>query len=595
MRGSATDLKLVLLDGAPIYAPFHMGGLVESFDPLALGGASLFLGGAPARFDGGLSYILDLKSRSPRRDRFRGNAAVDLLTARAFMEGPVTSSTGFLVGTRAIHDLGTPLLDQGPSPYGFGEFLGRLEWEGEGDTGAFLTAFWNQEKVNLDLSSLAPLSPAPGDGVQGGFLRIPPGDAAVWGNLALAGGLRGVLNGTSAELRVAGSRYDAELPVGDTIPLFAQARTNRVRMTADFSRPWGEGSLRFGASLDRHDSDYSAMALDSAQTAITTEVALEGTSGGLYLEGIRPLTKDLSLRGGLRLDRFTGDSGLRAAPRAALTWMLTENAALTLAAGVYHQFSSLEVGEVQRNLEPGGDESPTLGDDPLQLSVGSANHLVVSLDQILRPGLRLGLEGFVKGFSGVPSVDGQKLRASGVDLRVAREGDRAAGWLGYTLTWLWASEGILSSGSSPFSGRHLLSAGLTAQISQRAGLRLRAGYGDGLPYTSVDLFSEDISAGAPGGDRQEVMDYSSDKVLNDAPELTVGPDQGFLRMEAEIYGVWSPRLGGRSLELRPYLRVLNALNRRDALFYHFDPYRNDSPVPLADLPVIPLLGFEVFF
>ena len=593
MRGSATDLKLVLLDGAPIYSPFHMAGLIESFDPLALGGASLFLGGAPARFDGGLSYILDLKSRSPRRDRVRGSAAADLLTARAFLEGPITPSTGFLLGTRAIHNWGTPLLDKGSAPYGFGELHGRLEWEGEGEAGAFLTGFWNQEKVNLDLSSLAVLNPAPGEGSQGGFQEIPPGDAAIWGNRALVAGIRGALDETAAELRVAGSRYDAELPIGDSIPLFANGRTGRVRVTADFSRAWGDGSIRFGASLDRHRSDYSAMALDSTQAAVATEVGMEGTTGGIYLEGTRPLTSDVSVRGGLRLDRFTGDSGLRAAPRAALTWMLTENAALTVAAGVYHQFSSLEVGEVQRNLEPGASDSFAWDEAPLQLSVGSANHLVVSLDQILLPGLRLGLEGFVKSFSGVPSVGNQNLRASGVDLRVAREGDRAAGWLGYTLTWLWASDGILTTGSSPFSGRHLLSVGFTTKVTDRAGLRLRTSYGDGLPYTSVALFDE-ISGNPSFGEDRVVLD-SGDKVLNEAPELTVGPDEGFFRVEAEVYGVWTSQVGGHALELRPYLRVLNALNRRDALFYHFDPYRNEGPVPLADLPVIPLLGFEVLF
>jgi hypothetical protein len=593
LRGSATDLKLVLLDGAPIYAPFHMAGLVESFDPLALGGAALFLGGAPARFDGGLSYILDLKSRSPRRDRVRGSAAVDLLTARAFLEGPITSSTGFLLGTRAIHDLGTPLLDQGPSPYGFGELLARLEWKGEGDTGAFLTGFWNQEKVNLDLSSLAALTPTQGEGSQGLFNEVPPGEAAIWGNKALVAGLTGALDQTTAEIRVAGSRYQAELPMGDTIPLFAQGRTDRVRVTADFSRPWGDGSLRFGASMDRHVSDYSAMALDSTQTAVSTEVGMEGTTGGVYLEGSRPLTADLSLRGGIRLDRFTGDSGVRAAPRATLTWMLTENAALTIAAGVYHQFSSLEVGEVQRNLEPGASDSFGGAEAPLQFSVGSANHLVVSLDQILTPGLRLGLEGFVKDFSGVPGVNGQALKASGVDLRVARQGDRAAGWLGYTLTWLWASDGFLTSGNSPFSGRHLLSAGLTTKLSDRAGLRLRASYGDGLPYTSVSLLSDEVSIESPIGPRNTLE--SGDKVLNQAPELTVGPDEGFLRVEAEVYGIWSSRIGGRPLQLRPYIRVLNALNRRDALFYHWDPYRNEGPQPLADLPIIPLLGFEILF
>jgi hypothetical protein len=41
----------------------------------------------------------------------------------------------------------------------------------------------------------------------------------------------------------------------------------------------------------------------------------------------------------------------------------------------------------------------------------------------------------------------------------------------------------------------------------------------------------------------------------------------------------------------PYLRVLNALNRRDALFYRFDRGSN-SAEPLGDLPILPVIGFE---
>jgi Carboxypeptidase regulatory-like domain len=33
MRGSTTDLKLVLLDGAPVYTPFHVAGLIRNFEP----------------------------------------------------------------------------------------------------------------------------------------------------------------------------------------------------------------------------------------------------------------------------------------------------------------------------------------------------------------------------------------------------------------------------------------------------------------------------------------------------------------------------------------------------------------------------------
>jgi hypothetical protein len=290
------------------------------------------------------------------------------------------------------------------------------------------------------------------------------------------------------------------------------------------------------------------------------------------------------------LDRFRGDEGFRFAPRLSVMWTLTEDAILTLAAGRYHQFSNVASGELQRNAGAGPPGLSYLGPNPLTLSVGTADHLVVSLDQLLSPGLRLGLEGFVKEFSGVAGVGDQSLHASGVDLRVARDGERAAGWLGYTLTWFWASDGIQSSGSSPFSGRHLLSAGLSATLSERTGLELRGSYGDGLPFTSVPVFDEAISS--PNLDNGESLPVAGDKLLNSAPDLTVGPDEGFLRIEVELFGRWSPKISGRTMDLRPYVRVLNALNRRDALFYHFDPWRTGGPVPLADLPLLPLVGLE---
>ena len=325
---------------------------------------------------------------------------------------------------------------------------------------------------------------------------------------------------------------------------------------------------------------------------------MDGLAAGLYLEGSRPVSENLTVRGGGRLDRFDRGDGWKLAPRISLTWMLADDAALTLAAGRYHQYSSVntEVLEEQFDTEP--TWSNFRESTALRLSVAAANHLVVALDQVLRPGLRLGLEGFVKEFTGVVGSQGNSLNASGVDLRVAREGDQTSGWLGYTLTWFWASDGVLDSGRSPFSGRHLLSAGLSTALTDRTGLNLRAGWGDGLPYTTVPV---DLAApasetatpptlDAPRGTRN--LAVGGDQVLNSAPELSVGPDEGFLRLELELYGQWSPRVSGRTMEIRPYIRVLNALNRRDALFYHFDPWRNEGPRPLADLPILPLVGLE---
>jgi hypothetical protein len=574
-----------------------MAGLVESFDPMALGGASLFLGGAPARFDGGLSYILDLRSRSPREDRIAGTAAVDLLTGRALVEGPLSSSLGFLLASRTIHNLGSPLLASESSPYGYGDFLGRLQWRGDGGREAFVTGFWNRESVRLELlPAPSPMASPETDRTTMEFLgQFPTRDGARWGNRALSAGFRTDLGQAMGEIRVAASRYDARLPLGDTLPLFARGRSDRFRVTADVSAPWGDGVLRVGASLDRMASTFAAVSLDPTRSSSPTRIHLDGLTAGMYVEGSRPLAPSVSIRGGIRADRFLQEEGLRLAPRVSLTWMLAEDAALTLAAGRYHQYSNGASADIERSLEGGPADTPPEGNpQPLILNVGAANHLVVSLDQILLPGVRLGLEGFVKEFSGLAGATGPSLNASGVDLRVAREGERTAGWLGYTLTWFWASQGILSPGQSLFSGRHLLSAGFTARVTERTGLRLRAGYGEGLPYTSVP-YSVDEAVASPGYQpRDAVRNLAStgDQLLNSAPELMAGPDEGFLRLEVELHGLWTPTISGRTMELRPYLRILNALNRRDALFYHFAPWRGEGPEPLAALPVLPLLGLE---
>jgi hypothetical protein len=41
--------------------------------------------------------------------------------------------------------------------------------------------------------------------------------------------------------------------------------------------------------------------------------------------------------------------------------------------------------------------------------------------------------------------------------------------------------------------------------------------------------------------------------------------------------------------------VLNALDRRDALFYTFQPWRDDSLRPLAQRPLLPVMGVSFSF
>ena len=575
MRGSTADLKLVLLDGAPVYTPFHTGGLLPSFDLSALGTAAHYVGGAPARYDGGLTYILDLRTRPARRDRMRARGTADLLSVQGGLEMPLTRRGGVMAVARALHDGVSPWAVGGASPYGYQDGLVRADFDVSASGRLSLTGFTNREEVRLDV----PPSPT-----------SPGIERASWGNDALALNYGDRVGPITLDFGFAMTRYQAELPVlrilSDTAAIatpetgssteIAKGTTDRTRLTLDAVLPAIAGGLRFGGSLDRVAVEYGT----TDASAMSVGAGATGWVGGLYVDAVRRLASEWSVRYGGRIDRFQ-PGGTKTAARVAVLWSLAPDALLTLAGGRYHQLNrlvdtraELAVGEtVQVGLGPvpGSPGSPLL-------QVATADHLALSLEQVVSPQVRLALEGFLKSFRGLGALPEGDLSSSGVDLRVVREGRDLTGWLGYSLSWFWET----SPGSEAnFSGRHLLSAGLRGRVSGPVGVDVRLSFSDGLPLTAIPFGNPDRSADAeePLG---EVSSRASTGSLYD----------GFLRLDAEIFAEWQRRWGGKSFYLRPYVRVLNALNSRDALFHYFEPWRDNALRPLANLPIIPVVGFQ---
>lgn len=575
MRGSSTELKLVTLDGAPVYTPFHVGGIIQSFDPGTLGGAELFVGGAPARYDGGLSYILDLRTREPSTERIQGSGAVDLMSARGSLEGPLGERVRFLVGSRGLHG-GGEALGQGRPPYGYADGLLRLDLLPAVGHSLRFTGFWNRESVFLDF---------PGLGGSGPTLPLP--SAAEWGNAVAALRWRMIRGTTRFDLQWSLSRYDAELPLHAPDPVLADGATERTRVAAELGvDQWG-GRVRYGASLDLTDMEFGARRILRPDLPAYVEYGRARTLGA-YVDGSWALPGDVAVRGGVRVDGFSGEQVPRLAPRLAITWLLAPEASLTLAAGRYHQHARPEAAEDQVVLWSGleGEQALAPAIRKATLPVAGASHLVLALDQQLVPGVRLGLEGFLKEFS-TPEEGTAPVTSSGVDLRVQRVGDRVTGWVGYSLSWFWSTPADSSSAES-FTGRHLLTAGLDGRLGTRGGVSTRVTFGDGLPYTSVPV-TPDVQAPVQSVGRRRFAVGSGE-----APTHTfAGPrPDAFLRVDAEVYGVLNPTLGGRRTELRPFLRLLNALDRRDALFYYFEPWRGEGLTPLAGMSVLPVAGIE---
>lgn len=565
VRGSAADLKLVLLNGAPVYAPYHIGGLIHTLDVDVLRSATLYLGGAPARYDGGLSYVMDLETRSGRNTAPHARIGSDLLAANASVEGPVGARISYLVSGRAVHGYGMDAFFVGRLPYGYGDALARVD-VAIGDSAALsVSGFWNRESVVLDSI-------------------MDREQVADWGNDAASVRYRTTYHGTDALLTVATGQFTTGLPLGGVRPLMTSGISERSRATADFERQLGPGRLFFGVSHDELGFEYRAEARAAGRDSLLVRSRADGSVSGAYLDGTLNLLSRVRLRGGLRADIFSLYPGVRLAPRLAATLLLNDRASLTLAGGQYRQY----VRHPGRGLVFQGSPMPDSATEP-PLNVAEATHFIVSLGQDLGEDVRLGLEGYYKQFDGLPSTQDGTAEASGVDVWLRRSEGRLRGWVSYSLGWVWSMRDAKPRPMQSFAGRHLVSTGLSGPFPGGGVFDVRVSYGAGLPYTAIPE-SESNSPVFTASFRERPQ-------FNDVPdgsEAATEPDQPYVRVDAELERTWRARVGNFTFDVTPYLKVLNALNRRDALFYRFDREAGAAE-PLAGLPVLPLIGMQWSF
>jgi hypothetical protein len=345
------------------------------------------------------------------------------------------------------------------------------------------------------------------------------------------------------------------------------------------------GEVRFGGSVERVRFGYRLEPL--AATAVTQvsamEEQLETTVAGMFAEWEGSVAPDVRVRAGLRGDLFTHQGGARVGPRLEVGFTLTDRAVLVASGGRYHQV--LPAPGLRTETADGAPAA--IAWEP-RLPVVSASHLVVGLEQELDGGFRLGVAGFVKGFSGL-GARGDRTRSSGTELRVNRSGERVKAWLGYALSWSWTEE--VRGGTTRFDGRHLVSLGVEGTLG---GFELGStlGYGAGLPLSAVEVVG---TSGDRGRADAEGFAPTTENRLNagggETP-LELAPQDDFLRLDLEAAWPFALTVWGWPVEMRPYLKVLNALDRRDALFYYFDRWREEGLTPVTSRPFVPLVGVE---
>lgn len=568
VRGGASDLKRVYLDGAPVYSPFHLGGLMDAVPEGVLRSARLYTGGAPLAYDGGLSYVLDLRTR-------RGGDGGPRLAGHADLMGASLRARGggrraaYLVSGRRVHPGAADWLAGGDVPYGYRELLARVDLSPGGGHRLALTGFANREAVRLG-----------GAGGAG-----PAGEGTSWGNEAASLRWATRVGRTRLLTTAAASRFSTRLPVTRDPARRARSETRHGRLALDATTDLDGLELAWGAGFDAQRLEIELPPTDG-----DPGLRLRGRGGSLAAYGeatFRP-APELSVRAGLRGFLFGDSAEARLAPRVAATWRASPTTELEASAGRFHKRLVAPESVLSSDLDAWTealapvetDGEPVPGDLPA-LGVASASHVSVRVAHRPRDELSLGLEGHFKTFDEL--ADGHDLHASGADLWVEwdSEGWRAGG--GYSLAWAW-SDAPPDSAARSFTGRQLLSARVEAPLPSGLRLSARLRASTGLPFTRVPLTPAESQEGPVASD-------PGPGETDDTGLALAGPPDGdYLRLDLALSRSWDAEVLGRETTLRPYLRLLNALDQRDALFYHFDPSGQVRPRALDTMPVLPVVG-----
>lgn len=569
VRGATSDLKMVLLDGAPVYAPFHLGGLMDALQPGVIDSSRVYVGGAPARYNGGLSYIMDLSTRPGRVDETSARGSVDLLGARTQVEGPAGPGA-YYVGVRGLHGLGSRGLTGESLPYGYGDALTRVDMPLSDRDRVAVTGFLNRESVDLE----------PEVGFDG---------TVHWGNRAASVRYQHRLDDGEVQLMAAGGRFRTRLPVGDQPVQAARGHTTRTRFAVDATRRLDELRLQFGGSYDHYGVGYRRGESDERASFFPARRS-SGEMMGAYGDAVFRATEALSFRAGMRGDLFLPEIDARLSPRLTAALELGPTSVLSVTAGRYHQYvrSPQTVLGTGLGSFTGSTGTGTLESEPIdtELKVASASHLVVGLDHKPREGLRVGVEGFFKDFDNVP--DNNTLRSSGIDLWLDYDAESWSAWGGYALAFVWSREGGVTY-REKFAGRHLFSGGLEAPLPSDVRLKVQVATSAGLPFTPIPTPVEPATPGRADGARRA---FSRATGSGGESLLAGAPKGSYLRLDLKLSRSWPIRVLDSDVRLTPYVQVLNALDRRDALFYQLDTRDDLRPSALSAVPLLPVAGIE---
>ena len=600
VRGGESDQNLILLDGYPIYNPFHLGGLFSTFLDETVGSIDLLTGGFGAPYGSRLSSILDVKSAQPDRPGIHGTTSVSVISSSLSLgSASADGRSGWTVsGRRTYADKLIRVLSDKTFPYHFSDaqFHG-VRALGKGNLRLEVTAYAGSDVVDGDFITFSDSATTGGGG--GTFLFdwsnqvIGSTLSDVWRENARLP-LLGAADSVGAEQHVSFTRFLTGLDLGAGAFRLSNS-VQEVRAAGNIHWNRGTRERRLGYELSSYGLRYDVRT--SAADNSLFELAQNPTAGALYYQEQWKPTQRLIAQAGLRVEHLTGRNWTGLSPRAAVKYFVNPDLAVSVAVGDYAQW----LHSLNREDIPVRIFDFWIASDQYT-EVSRARHYVLGLEHWIGPLRFARVEAWLKDYDHLleqntaddPSRRGDEFlvsngRSYGFDVLFRQlEIGPFGGWLAYTYGVSSRQRDTLRYWPG-HDRRHNLNVVGTWKPNARYTMSARLGLASGTPYT--DIVGQIVRRAY--NPRTHTYEPSS----GDERDPVGGVRNGsryplFQRLDLGVSRVsqW------RGLQLTPYLSVVNAYNAKNVFIYSFDYTRNPPTREAASqFPFLPSIGLTVAF
>ncbi len=401
IRGGSSDQTGYLLDGIPVFSPYHAAGVFSAWNPDAISGVALYSSQPVPGQSDGLAGTIAANTRTPG-EVLHLQGAASSTQARATLDGPLGGVGGFLISGRlGTHDLYAPNSERSYVGSGSKDVLGKVEIPTLGGLAKVL-AYRNLNEV----SSRSLLD---GEDQEGGLQR----NQFEWNSTSLGLDWSGLIEETPVRFLAWQAKGEAEARWNTTATdanLLNVRKDLGVQLTTTFgANRQGLRGTNSGQPIQvGSGTEFGARFVHSRTTHRTGE-GLELAQGldetlpqfTVFGQTVLRVRGQNSISGGADLSFAGGDTYF--APRVGIDLRLGQRTRLSLDVSRGYQFS-----QSLRN-----EESVVGAVFPAELFVGSANESVpvargdqgvMALEIEVRPGAMLRASGYHKKSTGLALV-----------------------------------------------------------------------------------------------------------------------------------------------------------------------------------------------